>query len=233
MVSPVQVGSGGGKGIRTPDPLLAKQVLSQLSYAPTSSRHYTGQFSYADDLGCRAGRPSSALHFLNAPASPEPYVQLPRTTIMKPLDYWRAAIALVGVGLPPWICIGLISVRLPSIWVVPGLVLISITCAALVYRGDRAHGIVAGAYLYFFYVGGLLLSTWTSLSQGGSAVDVLVEVGGKSVITLAALWYGYRILNSLAWAIGQLAVRQEPNEPQESDTDSGPKILVVGRHADA
>jgi hypothetical protein len=29
-----QRGSGGGKGIRTPDPLLAKQVLSQLSYAP-------------------------------------------------------------------------------------------------------------------------------------------------------------------------------------------------------
>lgn len=26
---------GGGKGIRTPDPLLAKQMLSQLSYAPT------------------------------------------------------------------------------------------------------------------------------------------------------------------------------------------------------
>ena len=26
---------GGGKGTRTPDPLLAKQMLSQLSYAPT------------------------------------------------------------------------------------------------------------------------------------------------------------------------------------------------------
>ena len=25
---------GGGKGTRTPDPLLAKQMLSQLSYAP-------------------------------------------------------------------------------------------------------------------------------------------------------------------------------------------------------
>ena len=26
---------GGGEGIRTPDPLLAKQVLSRLSYTPT------------------------------------------------------------------------------------------------------------------------------------------------------------------------------------------------------
>jgi hypothetical protein len=26
---------GGREGIRTPDPLLAKQVLSQLSYTPT------------------------------------------------------------------------------------------------------------------------------------------------------------------------------------------------------
>ena len=26
--------NGGGKGIRTPDPLLAKQMLYQLSYAP-------------------------------------------------------------------------------------------------------------------------------------------------------------------------------------------------------
>jgi hypothetical protein len=28
---------GGREGIRTPDPLLAKQVLSQLSYTPTST----------------------------------------------------------------------------------------------------------------------------------------------------------------------------------------------------
>ena len=28
--------SGGAEGIRTPDPLLAKQVLSQLSYGPTA-----------------------------------------------------------------------------------------------------------------------------------------------------------------------------------------------------
>jgi hypothetical protein len=28
---------GGAEGIRTPDPLLAKQVLSQLSYSPTAS----------------------------------------------------------------------------------------------------------------------------------------------------------------------------------------------------
>ena len=28
---------GGREGIRTPDPLLAKQVLSQLSYTPTAS----------------------------------------------------------------------------------------------------------------------------------------------------------------------------------------------------
>jgi hypothetical protein len=27
---------GGGKEVRTPDPLLAKQVLSQLSYTPNS-----------------------------------------------------------------------------------------------------------------------------------------------------------------------------------------------------
>ena len=30
-------GSGGDKEIRTPDPLLARQVLSQLSYTPNSS----------------------------------------------------------------------------------------------------------------------------------------------------------------------------------------------------
>ena len=33
---------GGGKGTRTPDPLLAKQMLSQLSYAPqTRTDDYT------------------------------------------------------------------------------------------------------------------------------------------------------------------------------------------------
>ena len=31
--------SGGREGIRTPDPLLAKQVLSQLSYTPTKESH--------------------------------------------------------------------------------------------------------------------------------------------------------------------------------------------------
>ncbi len=30
--------SGGAEGIRTPDPLLAKQVLSRLSYDPTIER---------------------------------------------------------------------------------------------------------------------------------------------------------------------------------------------------
>ena len=30
----------GGKGIRTPDPLLAKQVLSQLSYTPALRKYY-------------------------------------------------------------------------------------------------------------------------------------------------------------------------------------------------
>ena len=32
---PVYHAVGGAEGIRTPDPLLAKQVLSQLSYGPT------------------------------------------------------------------------------------------------------------------------------------------------------------------------------------------------------
>ena len=31
---------GGGEGIRTPDPLLAKQVLSRLSYTPREPRLY-------------------------------------------------------------------------------------------------------------------------------------------------------------------------------------------------
>jgi hypothetical protein len=31
---------GGREGIRTPDPLLAKQVLSQLSYTPIWCNHY-------------------------------------------------------------------------------------------------------------------------------------------------------------------------------------------------
>ena len=33
---PVYDVRGGAEGIRTPDPLLAKQVLSQLSYSPTA-----------------------------------------------------------------------------------------------------------------------------------------------------------------------------------------------------
>ena len=32
--NPTKVGNGGDEEIRTPDPLLARQVLSQLSYAP-------------------------------------------------------------------------------------------------------------------------------------------------------------------------------------------------------
>ena len=32
---------GGGKEVRTPDPLLAKQVLSQLSYTPVSRKYAT------------------------------------------------------------------------------------------------------------------------------------------------------------------------------------------------
>ena len=31
---PILLGNGGDEEIRTPDPLLARQVLSQLSYAP-------------------------------------------------------------------------------------------------------------------------------------------------------------------------------------------------------
>ena len=36
-VFPSRGNLGGGAGIRTPDPLLAKQVLSRLSYTPISS----------------------------------------------------------------------------------------------------------------------------------------------------------------------------------------------------
>ena len=32
----LEASNGGGEGIRTPDPLLAKQVLSRLSYTPIS-----------------------------------------------------------------------------------------------------------------------------------------------------------------------------------------------------
>ena len=32
---------GGGKEVRTPDPLLAKQVLSQLSYTPITIRYWS------------------------------------------------------------------------------------------------------------------------------------------------------------------------------------------------
>ena len=34
---------GGREGIRTPDPLLAKQVLSQLSYTPTQRHSFSGK----------------------------------------------------------------------------------------------------------------------------------------------------------------------------------------------
>jgi hypothetical protein len=37
-VEPARERPGGGEGTRTPDPLLAKQVLCQLSYTPTSLR---------------------------------------------------------------------------------------------------------------------------------------------------------------------------------------------------
>ncbi len=35
--------SGGGKGIRTHDPLLAKQMLYQLSYTPQHRKHGAGE----------------------------------------------------------------------------------------------------------------------------------------------------------------------------------------------
>ena len=47
--------NGGAEGIRTPDPLLAKQVLSQLSYGPTMESdppQYTVGAHLAD-LGCK------------------------------------------------------------------------------------------------------------------------------------------------------------------------------------
>ena len=37
--------SGGREGIRTPDPLLAKQVLSQLSYTPTGATTFILKYS--------------------------------------------------------------------------------------------------------------------------------------------------------------------------------------------
>ena len=36
----VLAGSGGAEGTRTPDPLLAKQVLSRLSYGPLDASQY-------------------------------------------------------------------------------------------------------------------------------------------------------------------------------------------------
>ena len=38
MICSFQCANGGDKEIRTPDPLLARQVLYQLSYAPTTKR---------------------------------------------------------------------------------------------------------------------------------------------------------------------------------------------------
>ena len=44
---------GGAEGTRTPDPLLAKQVLSQLSYGPTRKRSGLERWSKYRG-GCRA-----------------------------------------------------------------------------------------------------------------------------------------------------------------------------------
>ena len=41
---------GGREGIRTPDPLLAKQVLSQLSYTPAAQLFHSKLFSGAVHL---------------------------------------------------------------------------------------------------------------------------------------------------------------------------------------
>ena len=37
--------NGGDEGDRTPDLLTARQALSQLSYAPVTSRYYRGMFA--------------------------------------------------------------------------------------------------------------------------------------------------------------------------------------------
>ena len=57
---------GGREGIRTPDPLLAKQVLSQLSYTPTAE-------TFNDFKAFAAVRKLRKTHFL--PPWSEPYVE--------------------------------------------------------------------------------------------------------------------------------------------------------------
>ena len=51
------VKNGGAEGTRTPDPLLAKQVLSQLSYGPTMESG-NPQYTVGARLACLGRRPS-------------------------------------------------------------------------------------------------------------------------------------------------------------------------------
>ena len=57
---PILLGNGGDEEIRTPDPLLARQVLSQLSYTPT---YYPTSASY------EAYCPSNRKRLLGCPYS--------------------------------------------------------------------------------------------------------------------------------------------------------------------
>ena len=71
-------GNGGAEGTRTPDPLLAKQVLSQLSYGPTmesDNPQYTVGARLAC-LGCRTSRVSRCTAQRRRPGAAAP-VSLP------------------------------------------------------------------------------------------------------------------------------------------------------------
>jgi hypothetical protein len=52
--SDLAISDGGAKGTRTPDPLLAKQVLFQLSYSPWGTARHAGCFGILAVVGAWA-----------------------------------------------------------------------------------------------------------------------------------------------------------------------------------
>ena len=79
--------NGGDKGIRTLDPLLAKQVLSQLSYTPTPSRSGVASSSYLRFLLQGPQNWTITETYFNLSETSRParsFVWLPRKEVIQP-----------------------------------------------------------------------------------------------------------------------------------------------------
>ena len=90
---PCRTGHGGDVGARTPDPLLAKQVLYQLSYIPTGR----GVVRFAALASCRPGARSGSTRSLALAAAPSQ----PRTANEKGPTEGRKPWPLSGLAVGP------------------------------------------------------------------------------------------------------------------------------------